>query len=117
MLPTSIKVSKRSEKRLRTLGGYTGLNRNAIARMAIMLSINEGTNLANAGVADYQGQEFNQFLLFGEHSEVYDVIINQYILEKDIQLSIKQTIVAMIEVGLFKMGHIRNLADVASIYK
>ncbi len=115
MLPTTIKVSKRSEQRLRTLGGYTGLNRNSIARIAIMLSINEGTNLANAGVADYQGQEFNQFLLFGEHAEVYDVIINQYIHEKGIQLSIKQAIVAMIEVGLFKMGHIRSLADVGSI--
>ena len=115
MLPTSIKVSKRSEQRLRTIAGYTGLNRNALARIAIMLSINEGSNLANAGVADYQGQEFNQFLLFGEHSEVYDVIINQYIHDKEIDLSVKQSIVAMIEVGLFKMGHIRSLADVSSI--
>jgi DNA sulfur modification protein DndE len=115
MLPSSIKVSKRSEQRLRTLAGYTGLNRNALARIAIMLSINEGSNLDNAGVSDYQGQEFNQFLLFGEHAEVYDVVINQYIYEKKIELSIKQTIVAMIEVGLFKMGHIRNLADIGSI--
>jgi DNA sulfur modification protein DndE len=115
MLPSSIKVSKRSEQRLRTLSGYTGLNRNALARIAIMLAINEGSNLANAGVSDYQGQEFNQFLLFGEHSEVYDVVINQYIHEKEIELSIKQAIVAMIEVGLFKMGHFRSLADVQSI--
>ncbi|MGX5203217.1 DndE family protein [Aliikangiella sp. IMCC44632] len=115
MLPPSIKVSKRSEQRLRTIAGYTGLNRNALARIAIMLAINEGSNLANAGVSDYQGQEFNQFLLFGEEAEVYDVIINQYIHDKKVELSVKQSIVAMIEVGLFKMGHIRSLADIATI--
>lgn len=115
MLPTSVKVSKRSEQKLKLLAGYTGLNRNAIARIAIMLAIKEGGNLANAGVADNQGQEFNQYLLFGEHADVYDVLINQYVHDKEIQLSIKQAIVAMIEVGLFKMGHIRNLADIESI--
>ncbi|WP_444997914.1 DndE family protein [Aliikangiella sp. IMCC44359] len=115
MLPSSIKVSKRAEQKLKLLAGYTGLNRNAIARIAIMLAIKEDGNLANAGVADNQGQEFNQYLLFGEHSDVYDVFINQYIQDKEIKLSIKQAIVAMIEVGLFKMGHIRNLGDVQSI--
>jgi len=116
MLPTSVKVSKRSEQKLKTISGYTGLNRNALARIAISLAIKEGSNLANAGVADYQGQEFNQFLLFGEHIEVYDVMINQYIHDKEIELSVKQAIVAMIEVGLFKMGHIRSLGDVQSVF-
>ncbi len=115
MLPSSIRVSKHSETKLRSLQSYTGLNRNAIARTALMLAVKEGTNLSNAGVADYQGQEFNQFLLFGEHAEIYDVIINQYIYEKEIDLSISKTIVALIEVGLFKMGHIRKLADFDSI--
>jgi len=115
MLPSSIRVSKRSEQKLKTLSGFTGLNRNAIARIAIMLAIKEGGNLANAGVADYQGQEFNQFLLFGENSTVYDVIINQYIKDKEIELSTKQAIVAMIEVGLFRMGHIRSVADFSTI--
>lgn len=109
MLPNRIKLSKRTTDKLRYLKSQTGLTPNILSRIAIMLAIKEGGDLSNAGVSDADGQELNDATLFGDHIYLYDIIINQYIYEKKIAISISDTIVSLIEIGVHKLGHIKNL--------
>jgi len=111
MLPNRLKISKKASDKLRMLKGHTGLTPNILSRLAIMRAINEGGDLSNAGVEDYDGQEFNQSVLFGDHADVYDVLITQYIHDKNIKLEAGKAIAAMIEVGVHKMGHVRKGQD------
>ncbi|NOR72000.1 MAG: hypothetical protein GQ532_20340 [Methylomarinum sp.] len=70
----------------------------------------------NAGVGNMDGsQELNDTTLFGEHIYLYDILINQYIHDKQLDLSVAETIVAMVEVGVFKMGHIRQLEQLCNL--
>jgi len=109
MLPNRIKLSKKATDKLRHLKGQTGLTPNILSRIAIMLAIKEGSDLSNAGVSDNDGQELNDTTLFGDNIYVYDVLINQYIYDKNLKSSIADTIVALIEIGVHKMGHVKQL--------
>lgn len=93
----------------------TGLTPNISSRIAIMLAMKESSNLKNAELEDVNGQILNKGILFGEHMDVYDVLINQYIYDNDIELDIKKTIASLIEVGVHKMGHIKSLSDVCKL--
>lgn len=116
MLPNRIKISKSATSKLTYLKSKTGLTPNVLARFAIMLAINEGSNLNNSGVSDHEGQELNQSVLFGEHIEIYEAAINQYINENDLNPEdISNIIVSMIEIGTFKMGHLRSIEDIATL--
>jgi len=116
MIPNRIKLSKKATDKLRFLKTKTGLTPNILSRIAIMLAIREGGNLSNAGVGNMEGgQELNDTTLFGEHIYLYDILINQYIHDKQLNLSVVETIVAMIEVGVFKMGHIRELEQLSEL--
>jgi len=110
MIPNRIKLSKKATDKLRYLKTKTGLTPNILSRIAIMLAIKEGSNLSNAGVSSMDGgQELNDTTLFGEHIAVYDVLINQYIHDNNLSLSVGEAIVSMVEIGIHKMGHIRNI--------
>lgn len=111
MLPNRVMFSQKATDRLRFMKAKTGLTPNILARMAIMLALKENGNLLNAGVSDNEGQELNKGVLFGEYIDVYDVMIHQYIHDNNITLSIQQTVVALVEVGVHKMGHVKKLED------
>jgi len=114
MLPNRIKLSTKATGKLRYLKAQTGLTPNILSRIAIMLAIREGSDLLNAGVNDIDGgQELNDSTLFGEYIYFYDVLINQYIDDKNIQLNVTETIVAMIEIGVHKMGHIKQVEQLS----
>jgi DNA sulfur modification protein DndE len=116
MIPSRIKLSKEATDKLRYLKTKTGLTPNILSRIAIMLTIKEGSNLSNAGVGDMSGgQELNDTTLFGEHIATYDILINQYIHDNKLSLNIGDAIVAMIEIGLHKMGHIRRLEQLCEL--
>jgi DNA sulfur modification protein DndE len=116
MLPNRIKLSKKATDKLRYLKTQTGLTPNILSRIAIMLAIKEGSDLSNAGVGEMDGgQELNDTTLFGEHIAMYDVLINQYIHDKKLGLSVGETIVAMVEIGVHKMGHIRQLEQLSDL--
>jgi DNA sulfur modification protein DndE len=116
MLPNRIKLSKKATDKLRYLKMQTGLTPNILSRIAIMLTIREGSDLSNAGVGEMEGgQELNDTTLFGEYIYVYDVLINQYIHNKNLKLSVSETIVAMVEIGIHKMGHIRQLEQLCDL--
>lgn len=111
MLPNRVRLSQKATDKLRNLKSATGLTPNILARIAIMLAIKDATGLRNAGVGDHDGQELSQSILFGEHVAVYDVMINQYIHDHQLDLSHAHTIAAMVEEGIHKMGHIKKLDD------
>ena len=86
------------------------------ARESLLPSVKEGSNLSNAGVGEMDGgQELNDTTLFGEYLAVYDVMINQYIHDKQLNLSVSETIIAMIEIGVHKMGHIKSLEQLCEL--
>ena len=97
MLPNRIRLSQKATDKLRNLKGATGLTPNILARIAIMLAIKDGTGLGNVGVSDHEGQELSQSVLFGEHAIIYDVMINQYVHDHQLDMSVAQVIAAMVE--------------------
>lgn len=116
MLPNRVKLSQKATGKLRYLKAQTGLTPNIVARIAIMLAIREGSDLSNAGVGDVDGgQELNGNTLFGEYIYFYDVLINQYIYDKNLDLSVSETIIAMVEIGVHKMGHIKQLEQLCDL--
>jgi DNA sulfur modification protein DndE len=115
MLPNRIHLSQNATDKLRFMKSKTGLTPNILSRVAIMLAIEENGNLTNAGVLDYDGQELNQSVLFGEHIDVYDVLINQFVHDKSINQDLSKVIASLIEVGVFKMRHIKDISHIASV--
>ena len=116
MLPNRIKLSRKATDKLRYLKTKTGLTPNILSRIAIMLTIREGSDLSNSGVADMDGgQELNDTTLFGEYIYFYDILINQYIHDKKLDLSVSETIVAMVEIGVHKMSHIKQLEQLCKL--
>ena len=115
MLPNRVRLSTTATHKMQYMKGQTGITPNILARVAIMLAINEGSNLKNAGVSDFDGQVLEKSVLFGEHADVYDVLINQYIIENKIDIDTQKTIASLVEIGVHKMGHIKNLADICNL--
>ncbi len=112
MLPNRVRFSQKATDKLRMMKGRTGLTPNILARIAIMLALKESGDLSNAGVADNEGQELNKSVLFGEHADVYDVMIHQYFHDNKIDLPPQQAIASLVEIGIHKMGHIKKVEDI-----
>ena len=113
MLPNRVRLSEKATKKLQYMKNKTGLTLNVLARIAIMLSIRDGSGLNNAGVSDHKGQELDKAILFGEYIYIYDVMINQYIYEHGIEENpLPQTIAALVEIGVYKMGHVKQIKDI-----
>lgn len=115
MLPNRISLSQNATSKLQTIKSNTGLTPNILSRIAIMLTLKEANDLSTAGVVDYDGQTLDKTVLFGEFTDVYDVMINQYIYDNKLESPLRQTIAAMVEVGVHKMGHIKQLSDVCKL--
>ena len=115
MLPNRVSLSQKATGKLRYIKSQTGLSLNILSRIAIMLTINEGNKLYNAGVSDYDGQILSRDVLFGDHQDIYSVIIDEHMKSKKIDMNISEAITAMIEIGVFKMGHIKSLLDLAKL--
>jgi len=115
MLPNRIRLSTNATNKMQYIKTKTGITPNILSRIAIMLAIKEETNLINSGVEDYDGQVLDKSVLFGEHAEIYDVLINQYICDYNIELDIQKTITSLVEVGVHKMGHIKSLGDICNL--
>lgn len=115
MLPNRVRLSAKATHKMQYMKSQTGITPNILSRFAIMLAIKEGGNLKNSGAEDTDGQVLDKSVLFGEHTDVYDVLINQYIYDHDIKLDIQSTITSLIEVGVYKMGHVKNLVDLCNL--
>ncbi len=117
MLPNRVSLSQKATGKLRYIKNQTGLSLNILSRIAIMLTINDGNKLQNTGVSDYDGQILSRDVLFGDHQDVYSVLINEYIESNKIDVKLSEAVSAMIEIGVFKMGHIKSLLDLAKLQK
>jgi DNA sulfur modification protein DndE len=112
ILPSRIRLSVKATHRLRYMKSGTGLTPNILARFAIMKAVEDsGGSIANASVEDSEGQELSRDVLFGDYAEVYDVVIRQFIHENKIELNTAEVISALIEIGVHKMGHVKNITD------
>ena len=65
--------------------------------------------------ADLAGQEFNAPTLFGEHQELYELILAHYVETTQDRREPAVVIASHIENGLHKIGHVRSLQDVATL--
>lgn len=108
-LPSRVALSKNATIKLRTIKANTGITPNISARMAIMLAIKDGKSIVNAGLADTDGQVLNRDVLFGDYAAVYEAMIKQYAYEHGVDKPIKDLIAALVEIGVFKMGHVKKL--------
>ncbi|MEW8256324.1 MAG: DndE family protein [Candidatus Thiodiazotropha taylori] len=114
-LPKSIKLSKMSTDKLRHMKSVIGVTPNVLARIAMMLSMEDGSSLKNSSVADNDGVDLKKDVLFGDHADIYEVLIRQYIYDKKIETTVSQTIVALVEAGVHKMGHVKTLSDLSRL--
>ena len=65
------------------------------------------------GTVDLNGQEFNSPTLFGEHQELYEQLLLRYVDITEDKREPGLIVASHIENGLHKMGHVRNLEDLA----
>ena len=114
-LPPSITLSKRVTDQFRTIKTRTGITNNVLARMAISLAIESQEDVANAHKEDSLGQTLDKELLFGDLSPVYEAVIREYMLERNIELSAANTIASLVEIGAHKMAHVRSLEQFAEL--
>ena len=111
MLPNRVALSSVATGKLRYMKQNTGLTPNILSRIAIMKAIEAGGNIKNAGVQDSDGQVLSRDVLFGDHSDVYEVLINQFVYENEIEAPLQEVIAALIEIGVHKMGHVKKIQD------
>ena len=111
MLPNRVQTSSKAMGKLRYMKQATGLTPNILSRFAIMKAIEGGGSIKNAGVGDNDGQVLSRDVLFGDHAEVYGVLLNQYVHENNIEEPLQDVIVALIEIGVHKMGHVKKIQD------
>lgn len=119
-LPHSVTLSKRTTDSFRYIKSKTGVNNNALARLALALAIESGDNVLAKPKPDAEGQTFTRDLLFGESADVYDVIVEEYMrgLKVDVEHAAPQKaalLSALIESGAQRLSHIRKMEDFASL--
>ena len=112
-LPNRVKLSRKATDRLRMLRQRTGVTPNILARVAIMKALETSTDLVNAGVNDTDGQELSRDILFGDLTGSFELLLHFYIESNNITEPIKDVIEGLIEIGVHKIGHIKNVSDLA----
>ncbi|MCO7543262.1 DndE family protein [Stutzerimonas nitrititolerans] len=113
--PHKFKVSSASTDKLRYLKSKTGLTPNILCRFAICNALKDTTGVGNASVSDLNGQEFNSPTLFGEHMDIYELLLRQFMFEHNIEDDPVRCVAALVEIGLHKMGHVRSLKEVVQL--
>lgn len=114
-LPNRVKLSTHATERLKMLKGWTGLTPNIVARISIMLVIRDNVSLQNSGLQDTDGQEISKSVLFGEHSDIYELLLTEYFQKCEIDELRGEEISKLIEIGVHKLGHVRSLEQIASV--
>ena len=114
MIPHRIRISDRASGRLRYLKSRTGVTPNILSRFAFLLSAREIQNNVHSPV-DLNGQEFNAPTLFGEHQEIYEILLVRYVETIKDERDPGLVIASHIENGVHKMGHVRSLEDLVAL--
>lgn len=110
MLPKRLRISKSASDTLRVLKGRTGLTPNVVCRIALLISLEEGTEGGQRRI-DELGNEFNAPTLFGEYGFVFEGLLRQVHgrLETKDAAAI---IVSHIDSGLERLRKSRSLLEI-----
>lgn len=111
--PNRFKISAASTEKLKFLKSKTGVTPNILCRFAISLAIRDSNGIGNASAVELNGQDFNAPTLFGDHLDMYEVLVRQYMHDNDVKDDVSRCIAAMVEIGLHKMGHVRSVRELA----
>ena len=88
MVLKQIRLSNQAKDKLSRLKGKTGIkNWNVLCRWAFCYSIKENTVPTDVEIASDSNVEMSWFTFAGEYSEIYEAIIKQWCLSKDIPLT------------------------------
>lgn len=75
---SKIKISKSASDSLKTLERRLNLKRNILCRLAVGLSLNSETSVADYKVSDSTGYEFNRSTLTGDYDDIFLALIKQH---------------------------------------
>lgn len=116
MIPFRIQLSKKTWDRLQYMQTRTRLTPNIIARMAISLALRDIQTAAINESKPDQIHVINRDVLFGDQEKVYEALLRQFCVEQGIDSNIQDIIRSLIDSGLHKMGHVKNLLDIHSFF-
>ena len=114
MLPNRVQLSKTATNKLQNIKNRTGITPNISSRIAIVKALESTSSLENAGVEDSDGQVLNRDVLFGEHAEIYELLVREYLTINSIDMELDRVIASLIEIGVHKISHVRNVQDLMS---
>lgn len=116
MFPSRIYLSKKTWDRLQYMQTKTRLTPNVIARIAISLSLRD---TRTASINDNKPEEthvINRDVLFGDQEKAYEALIRQFCAEQAVEADIHDIVRSLIDSGLHKMGHVKNLLDMHTFF-
>lgn len=116
MLPTRIQLSKNTWDRLQYLQTKTRLTPNVLARTAIALALRDTRTATVNETKPEQVHVINRDVLFGDQEKVYETLLEQFCAEQDIDVDIQHIIRSLIDSGLHKMGHVKSLLDMHTLF-
>jgi len=114
MIPHRIRISEQATAKLKFLKSKTGVTPNILSRFAFALSVRSMKRVTR-GSPELSGQEFNAPTLFGEHQQLYEILLIRYSETTKDDRDSGVIIANLIENGLHKMGHVRQLEDLAAL--
>lgn len=87
MIIKQIKLSNSAKDKLSRLKGKTGIqNWNVLCRWAFCYSLGEGTIPTDIPIDSDSNLEMSWFTFSGEYSEIYEALIKEWCIEKNIEL-------------------------------
>jgi len=116
MFPSRIYLSKKTWDRLQYMQTKTRLTPNVIARIAISLSLRD---TRTASINDNKPEEthvINRDVLFGDQEKAYEALIRQFCSEQAVKADIQDIIRSLIDGGLHKMGHVKNILGMHTFF-
>lgn len=116
MFPTRIYLSKKTWDKLQYLQTKIRLTPNVTARIAIALALKDMRNASINESKPEQTHVINRDVLFGEYEKAYEAMIRQFCAEQEVQSDIQDVIRSLIDSGLHKLGHLKKLSDLKSIF-
>ncbi len=111
IFPHRFRVSSVSTEKLKYLKSKTGVTPNIICRFAISMALRDSKGVGNASSVELNGQEFNVGTLFGEHIDLYEMLLRQYVSDFDVRVDMQHLVAALVELGLHKMGHVKSIRE------
>lgn len=109
MLPKRLKISQSATDILKMLKGRTGLTPNIVCRIALIVSLEDGTK-GGLKEVDQSGSEFNAPTLFGEFEPLFDCMLREVHGVLDNKAA-SMVIASHIEDGIDRLRKSKNLLE------